>query len=135
MLTQVALGQILASSLKNVDMPILEVGLCDCVFDSQLQVADAGEPVIGTGGYQRQVLNPTAEDWPTAGTLNGMAFLESKAIVFPAGNYSCAASRLFLKATGSADVFALGSAFPAPLQITTTTDLASRTFKYRMYLR
>lgn len=116
------------------------VGLCSAVYDPELQIEDMDEPTIGVNGYARQALARNSTDWPTLSELNDEAFLESKELVWAAvgGEFSEAITRMFITTTlagVTGDVFALSAALPDELIIDEDTDLADRTFTYRLYMR
>lgn len=118
----------------------LWVGLCEAVYTPDLQLQDIDEPTLGVGGYVRIQLARNNTDWPTADTLNGTPYLESKAMIWAATGvaFDKPITRTFLAfddtdVTG--DLFALSAALPAELTITPATIESDRTFKYRLYLR
>lgn len=116
------------------------MALADCQPDVNLQIEDLGEPTIGTNGYARQQLTQDATGWPTVGDLNGEAYVESASFTFAAsgGDFDAAARRIALIESDSAvegDVIALSAAFPTQITIGVDTEVADRTFKYRLYGR
>jgi hypothetical protein len=138
-LTLYGAGKLLEAALQN-DALSLYMGLCTAVPAYGLRQQDIVEPTIGVNGYARQALAQDSTDWPTTGSLNNEAYIESKVLTFAAsgGNFSSTFTRLFLGFSLDAltgDIFSLGSALPAPLLITPTTLLADRQYKYRLYLR
>lgn len=116
------------------------MALCNAQPDTALQIEDLNEPTIGVNGYARQQLARTAVGWPTVGSLNGEAYIESASFVFAAvgGPFDAAARRIALLESETdveGDVIALSAAFPADLTVDTDTVIADRTFKYRLYGR
>ncbi len=116
------------------------VGLCQGVFDPDLQIEDLTEPTLGVNNYGRLAIARDGTDWPTLSDLNGEQFVESKELVWEAigGDFDQAITRMFLTTTlagTTGDVFALSGALPGELLIAVDTDEADRTFTYRLYLR
>ena len=121
--------------------PTLHMALANCAPAIDLDLTNLGEPVIGTNGYARQPIAQDNVDWPTFGTLNGEAYLETKEFIFTAtgGNFSAAVGRIALvnslAATTGELVVALSNPFPAELLIGPGTPVEQRTFKYRIHGR
>jgi hypothetical protein len=118
----------------------LWLGLCRAVPTQTLTLADCEEPTIGEGGYERVLLERNVTDWPTLQLLNYEPYIESKSITFEATDdgFDAEIQRLMLVFSEEAvtgDVFALSAPLPELLTITTSTPVALRTFKYRIYLR
>lgn len=119
----------------------LYMGLANCNPDPELDIADLNEPTIATHGYARQEITRDATGWPVQGLLNDEQYYETKSVVFAAsgGNFDKAITRPVLinslDATSGVLVFSLGSPYPDELLITPATDVALRTFKYRIYGR
>lgn len=131
---------ILSWAMQGV-APTLYMGLADCNPDPDLLIEDLNEPTLGLNGYARQSIAQSAVGWPTAGTLNGEPYIESKEFVFAAsgGAFSSAIQRLALinsaAATSGLLVVALSGPLPAAITIDESTDVGDRTFKYRLYAR
>lgn len=121
--------------------PTLHMALANCAPALDLNLSNLGEPAIGTNGYARQAIAQDNVDWPTFGTLNGEAYLETKEFVFAAtgGNFSVAINRIALVnsdvATSGLLVVALSNPLPADLTIGVATPVEQRTFKYRIHGR
>lgn len=134
-ITTLGAEMLLAAALRAVT-PTLYMGLCNGVFTPGMLLAAAGEPTIGTNGYARQQLVQGVMDWPTVSALNGEPYVESKAIVFAPTGAGFAVSRCFIASASTAgNVLMLGSALEAQETLLPATDVALRTFRYRLYLR
>lgn len=108
-------------------------------FQFDLDIEDLLEPTIGVNGFARQSLGlGEAGAWPTQGTLNNQAYMESKTVTFaPTGPFSVEIQRMYLVDEATANVgnvISVSQPLPAPLLITDTTPLVERQFKYRLYL-
>ena len=132
--------QIFSWALKNTGYN-LYIGLANCNPDPGLLAEHLNEPTIGVNGYARQGITRDGTGWPTSDLLNNEPYFETQEFVFDAvgGPYDKAIRRLALinhptDVTGQI-VVALSSPLPADLIIETTTDLPSRTYKYRIYGR
>jgi hypothetical protein len=105
-----------------------------------MTIGDMVEPAIGTNGYARQELTHDAVGWPTIAVSNDQMYVESAAATFAAvgGNFSQSIQRVALLVTDTYNaanvVVALSAPLPTPLLVTPATPLASRQFKYRVYL-
>lgn len=126
-------------ALQGLTTPLMYVGLCAGVPTVGLQIQEVAEPAF-TNGYARQLLAQNIVDWPNTGLVAGETYFESKAFVFAAasGNFSIAVTRGFIvlhPTLNAGDVFCLSAPLPAPLLITPATDVADRTFRYRVYTR
>lgn len=118
----------------------LYMALANCNPTPTLNANALNEPTIGTNGYARQAIAQGA-GWPTSGTFNGEAYLESVTKTFtatgPGFNKPIRRLALLTHPTNTAGVIvvALSAPLPAELAITPATDLTSRQFKYRIYGR
>ena len=126
-------------ALQGLTAPTMYVGLCSAVPNVDLLLQNIVEPTF-TNGYARQLIAQNITDWPTTGQVAGEWYFESKPYVFAAagGNFSTPITRGFIclhPTDNSGDVFCLSGALPTPLLITPTTDVADRTFRYRIYTR
>lgn len=101
---------------------------------------DMLEPVLGTNGYARQLIEKGEDDWLVVGNLGDEAYIESKMVTFEAtgGDFSRGIQRMALVTTSAlsalSPVVSLSSPLTTELVITPTTDLVDRQFKYRIYL-
>lgn len=102
--------------------------------------ADIEEPTIGVHGYERIELTQTQTGWPTLGTSNNEAYIESDYFVFEAdgGEFDTAVQRVALFDSGvyaiSNKVLMMSVLFPNEITIGPDTPESLRRFKYRLYL-
>lgn len=119
----------------------LHIGLANCNPDPNLTIEALNEPTRGLNGYNRQEVTRDAGGWPVQGLFNNEQYYETAVFTFEAsgGNYDKPINRLALINSDIADtgqlVFALSVPLPEEITITPTTDLESRSFKYRIYGR
>ena len=97
------------------------------------------EPTIGANGYARQSIARSNVGWPTAGTLNGSAFLETDFKVWtPSGpGFNQAINRLMLCTSVndlSGNYIALSATLPEEVILLPATSLEQRRWKYKVYL-
>lgn len=130
---------ILASAFKNT-VPTFYMALVRGIPSADMTFADMFEPTIGVNGYARVEIERSAVGWPVEGLSGGERYIESKFCTFAAsvGDFDDSIQRLALCSTnsyvGSDAVYALSVPLPAELTITPTTPLASRQFKYQIYI-
>lgn len=137
-ITKFGADTILKAALRNT-VPTFWVGLVDAVPTQDLLIQNVIEPTF-TNGYARVQITRDVTGWPTSGEVNGEPFLESDWLTFEAtgGNFSQPIRRMMVVASQNAttgNVIALSAPLPALSQITPTTALADRRFKYRIYSR
>jgi hypothetical protein len=137
-ITKFGAETILAAALRNT-VPAFWVGLVNGTPSADLQIEDIDEPSF-TNGYARIQILRSSVGWPTAGEVNGEAYLESGWLTWAAtgGNFSIPIRRMMIVSDNNdtaGNVFALSAALPAERTITPTTPETDRRFKYRIYLR
>ncbi len=132
--------QILTAAFRGVD-PTLHIGLANCNPHPLLNLNQLNEPTIGVNGYARQSINSDNTDWPTIGSLSGEVYFETRPFIFtPTGSgFDKAITRpvIVSHATDVAGlkVVAVGSALAEEIKLLSSTDVALRTFKYRIFAR
>jgi hypothetical protein len=105
-----------------------------------MQFGAMTEPTIGLNGYSRVSIPRSAVGWPVQGAVGNESFVESETMTWAAvgGNFDQTVQRIalvgFNTLSAAHDVFALSVALATELQITPTTLLAQRQFKYRLYI-
>lgn len=137
--TEAGATAILAAALRDT-VPTFWVGLCNAVFEPDLDIGDIEEPTLATNGYARKAVTRDAVGWPGGGVVNGESYLESLPLVWAAvgGPFDLAVTRMFLCQTENGlagDVLALSAPLPDELLIDVDTAEVDRTFKYRLYMR
>lgn len=130
---------ILAGFARNT-VPTFYVGLCNAVYEPDLTLAQIVEPTIGVNNYARVPLTRDIVGWPSDGLVNNEPYIESLPLVWEAigGPYDQPITRMFITPEVSAlvgDLFCLSAPLPDEFTIDTTTLLADRTFKYRLFAR
>jgi hypothetical protein len=138
-ITTAGATMLLAAALRNT-VPSFWVGLCSGVYTPDLAVEDLTEPTLATHGYARLAVTRDNVGWPSDGVVNGEVYFESASLVWEAagGPFDQPVTRMFICGTESGltgDVFCLSAALPADFVIDTTTNLADRTFNYRIFAR
>ena len=139
-ITTYGAGQILSAAFRS-DALTLHIGLANCNPHPLLNLNQLNEPTIGVNGYARQTIGQDSTDWPTIGSLSGETYFETRAFIFePTGaGFDKPITRPVIvnhaTATVGLLVVAVGSALPEEVTLLPATDVALRTFKYRIFAR
>lgn len=138
-ITTFGIQTILNMAFLNTDSS-LWVGLCNAVFQPDLQIESLEEPTIGVNGYARQEIPRSVLGWPATGMTNLQPFVESDDLIWTpvGGNYDAPISRMFICLSDVAvtgDVFAISGALSEEITFTPAMLEVDRTLKYRIYAR
>jgi len=115
-------------------------GLCNTIPSDDVSYASLEEPTIGTNGYSRIAITRDDIGFPVIGEDNGEPYIESKPLIFvPTGSgFDKAVTRCFIGLEQTAligNIYSLSAPLPAALTLLASTDVAFRTFTYRLYMR
>jgi hypothetical protein len=138
-ITTFGIQSILAGFARNESFEFF-IGLCNAVYEPDLQIQDLTEPTLAVNGYARLAVTSDIVGWPSDGLVNDEPYIESLSLVWEAvgGDFDQPVTRMFMTPEETAlvgDIFCLSGPLPEEFTITPTTLLADRTFKYRIYGR
>lgn len=130
---------ILSAAFRN-DVPTFYAGLVKGTPSLTMTMASMTEPTIGINGYARISIPRNSTGWPTENEVGGERFIETDWLTFAAvgGDFDKTIQRIALLSSAAYDsaddVLALSAALPTELQITPTTPLVNRQFKYAVFI-